>query len=107
MAALGPMAVDRKHGVEHAEGPTDEPAGVEDNGQRENPRRDVQHQIEDRLEPLADQQQRQRRDENGDEIDHAYAVSLNSSRPISQRRISEVPAPISYSLASRSSRPVG
>ena len=31
----------------------------------------------------------------------------NSSRPISMRRISLVPAPISYSLASRSSRPVG
>ena len=38
--------------------------------------------------------------------DH-QAVSLNSSRPISMRRISLVPAPISYSLASRSSRPVG
>ena len=34
-------------------------------------------------------------------------VSLNSSRPISMRRISEVPAPISYSLASRSRRPAG
>ena len=31
----------------------------------------------------------------------------NNSRPISMRRISLVPAPISYSLASRSSRPVG
>ncbi len=36
-----------------------------------------------------------------------YAVSLNSSRPISMRRISLVPAPISYSLASRNNRPVG
>src|SRR5213075_1570172 len=36
-----------------------------------------------------------------------HAVSEKSSRPISQRRISEVPAPISYSLASRQSRPVG
>ena len=36
-----------------------------------------------------------------------HAVSRNSSRPISMRRISLVPAPISYSLASRSSRPVG
>ena len=35
-----------------------------------------------------------------------HAVSLNSSRPISMRRISLVPAPISYSLASRSRRPV-
>ena len=35
------------------------------------------------------------------------AVSVNNSRPISMRRISLVPAPISYSLASRSSRPVG
>jgi hypothetical protein len=34
-------------------------------------------------------------------------VARNSSRPISMRRISLVPAPISYSLASRSSRPVG
>ena len=33
--------------------------------------------------------------------------SPNSSRPMSILRISEVPAPISYSLASRSSRPVG
>ena len=38
--------------------------------------------------------------------DH-QAVSRNSSRPISMRRISLVPAPISYSLASRSRRPVG
>ncbi len=37
----------------------------------------------------------------------AQAVSANSSRPISMRRISEVPAPISYSLASRHSRPDG
>jgi hypothetical protein len=36
-----------------------------------------------------------------------YAVASNSSRPISMRRISEVPAPISYSLASRRRRPVG
>ena len=36
-----------------------------------------------------------------------HAVSANNSRPISMRRISLVPAPISYSLASRSSRPVG
>src|SRR5690606_33082053 len=35
------------------------------------------------------------------------AVSANSSRPISMRRISLVPAPISYSLASRHRRPVG
>ena len=34
-------------------------------------------------------------------------VSLKSSRPISIRRISLVPAPISYSLASRSRRPAG
>ena len=34
-----------------------------------------------------------------------YWDSLNSSRPINMRRISLVPAPISYSLASRSSRP--
>ena len=38
--------------------------------------------------------------------DH-QADSLNNSRPISMRRISLVPAPISYSLASRSRRPVG
>ena len=37
----------------------------------------------------------------------SHRVSLNSSRPISMRRISEVPAPISYNLASRSRRPVG
>src|ERR1700674_4137036 len=37
---------------------------------------------------------------------HRYFVSLNSSRPISIRLISEVPAPISYSLASRHRRPV-
>ena len=37
----------------------------------------------------------------------AYFVSAISSRPISIRRISEVPAPISYSLASRHRRPVG
>src|SRR5947207_755023 len=36
-----------------------------------------------------------------------HLVSLNSSRPISIRRISDVPAPISYSLASRQSRPTG
>jgi hypothetical protein len=36
-----------------------------------------------------------------------YLVSSNNSRPINMRRISLVPAPISYSLASRSSRPVG
>jgi hypothetical protein len=36
-----------------------------------------------------------------------YRVRWNSSRPISMRRISEVPAPISYSLASRHKRPVG
>jgi hypothetical protein len=36
-----------------------------------------------------------------------HAVSANNSRPISIRRISLVPAPISYSFASRSSRPVG
>ena len=35
-----------------------------------------------------------------------YFVSLNSSRPISIRLISDVPAPISYSLASRHRRPV-
>ena len=38
---------------------------------------------------------------------HGHFVSLNSSRPISIRRISDVPAPISYSFASRHSRPVG
>ena len=43
----------------------------------------------------------------GDRRRPAQLVSLNSSRPISIRRISLVPAPISYSLASRSSRPVG
>lgn len=37
----------------------------------------------------------------------AYEWPLNSSRPISMRRISLVPAPMAYSLASRSSRPVG
>ncbi len=37
----------------------------------------------------------------------SHFVSLKSSRPISMRRISLVPAPISYSLASRHSRPVG
>ncbi|MEA2881194.1 MAG: hypothetical protein QOH32_413 [Bradyrhizobium sp.] len=36
-----------------------------------------------------------------------YADFSNSSRPISMRRISLVPAPISYSLASRKRRPVG
>ncbi|EXI74577.1 MAG: hypothetical protein AW07_01808 [Candidatus Accumulibacter sp. SK-11] len=36
-----------------------------------------------------------------------YSVSANNSRPISMRRISEVPAPISYSLASRHRRPAG
>ena len=35
------------------------------------------------------------------------AVALSSSRPISMRRISFVPAPISYSLASRRMRPAG
>ncbi len=35
------------------------------------------------------------------------ALPWNSSRPISMRRISFVPAPISYSLASRSRRPAG
>ena len=37
----------------------------------------------------------------------AYIVSANSSRPISMQRISLVPAPISYSLASRHRRPSG
>jgi hypothetical protein len=37
---------------------------------------------------------------------HAVKALLNS-RPISMRRISEVPAPISYSFASRNRRPVG
>ena len=36
-----------------------------------------------------------------------HALPWNSSRPISMRRISLVPAPISYSLASRSRRPAG
>ncbi|CFW46012.1 Uncharacterised protein [Bordetella pertussis] len=36
-----------------------------------------------------------------------HAVSAYSSRPISMRRISLVPAPISYSLASRHMRPTG
>ena len=36
-----------------------------------------------------------------------YAVSLNSSRPINARRISDAPPPISYNFASRSNRPVG
>ena len=36
-----------------------------------------------------------------------YIVSANSSRPISMRRISDVPAPISYNLASRHRRPSG
>ena len=36
-----------------------------------------------------------------------HAVASKISRPISMRRISLVPAPISYSLASRSSRPAG
>ena len=36
-----------------------------------------------------------------------YLDSLNNSRPISILLISDVPAPISYSLASRSKRPVG
>ena len=35
-----------------------------------------------------------------------YPASEKSSRPMSMRRISDVPAPISYSLASRSNRPV-
>ena len=36
-----------------------------------------------------------------------HIVSANSSRPISMRRISDVPAPISYNLASRHRRPSG
>ena len=36
-----------------------------------------------------------------------YIVSANSSRPMSMRRISLVPAPISYNLASRHKRPSG
>jgi hypothetical protein len=36
-----------------------------------------------------------------------HADLSNSSRPISMRRISLVPAPISYNFASRNSRPVG
>ena len=42
-----------------------------------------------------------------DSVGKPYIVSANSSRPISMRRISLVPAPISYSLASRQSRPSG
>ncbi|KAG1185073.1 hypothetical protein G6F35_014954 [Rhizopus arrhizus] len=45
-------------------------------------------------------------DHDGDRM-AGQAVSLNSSRPISMRRISLVPAPISYSLASRHRRPTG
>ncbi len=37
----------------------------------------------------------------------SHIVSANNSRPISMRRISDVPAPISYSLASRHNRPSG
>src|SRR6187431_1277770 len=37
----------------------------------------------------------------------AHMLSAYSSRPISMRRISLVPAPISYSLASRHRRPTG
>ena len=37
----------------------------------------------------------------------AHMLSANSSRPISMRRISLVPAPISYSLASRHRRSTG
>ena len=36
-----------------------------------------------------------------------HMLSAYSSRPISMRRISLVPAPISYSLASRQRRPTG
>ncbi len=36
-----------------------------------------------------------------------YALSPNNSRPISILRISFVPAPMSYNLASRNNRPVG
>ncbi len=36
-----------------------------------------------------------------------HAVFWNNSRPINMRRISEVPAPISYNLASRHKRPAG
>ncbi len=44
--------------------------------------------------------------QNGNVSDR-YAVSANNSRPISIRRISLVPAPISYNFASRNKRPVG
>ncbi|MFM2448743.1 MAG: hypothetical protein RIS44_1193 [Pseudomonadota bacterium] len=37
----------------------------------------------------------------------SHIVSEYNSRPINMRRISDVPAPISYSLASRHSRPSG
>src|SRR5690606_12365833 len=36
-----------------------------------------------------------------------HGVRWNGSRPISMRRISEVPSPISFSLASRHRRPAG
>ncbi len=39
--------------------------------------------------------------------ERTYILSEYSSRPISMRRISLVPAPISYSFASRQSRPTG
>ena len=42
-----------------------------------------------------------------DRIVAIMPVASKSSRPISMRRISLVPAPISYSLASRNSRPAG
>ncbi len=45
--------------------------------------------------------------ESGGATRALYFVSWNSSRPMSMRRISDVPAPISYSFASRSRRPVG
>ena len=41
------------------------------------------------------------------EAAHDYIASAYNSRPMSMRRISDVPAPISYSLASRHSRPAG
>jgi hypothetical protein len=54
---------------------------------------------------LQDSERRARRADNDDDFRRQLLRPSKSSRPISMRRISDVPAPISYSLASRSSRP--
>src|SRR5262252_4167713 len=69
-ALVRSMAVDGEHGVHDADDPDDEAEMREDDRDHQHERRDIEHEIQDRLEPLPDHQQRQRRAEDGEEIEH-------------------------------------